>query len=222
MRVEAEYSTKPVVLSILFHLFVVTATMIGWPFLMKPAPTAQPLVIVDLVKLAPETNLSAQSGKAEASLEPEQEATLRKPPPPPPPPSPATDIVASSTPSPELKTTSETAEILPETLEAKPKLIPKPVAAPKAKPKFKKDAQPKTVNIKTPVSRPKKPKLSKQKQASELEKQLNKLAKKSQQRQKADAMNGVLQNLADAKLAREDEKTQKAIAKQAERRLRNL
>ena len=37
MRVEAEYSTKPVVLSILFHLCVVTATMIGWPFLMKPA-----------------------------------------------------------------------------------------------------------------------------------------------------------------------------------------
>ena len=70
------------------------------------------------------------------------------------------------------------------------------------------------MSIKTPISRPKRLEPTKQKQASELAKQLNKLAKKSQQRQKADAMNGVLQNLADAKLAREDEKTQKAIAKQ--------
>ena len=70
MQVEAEYSTKPVLLSIMFHLCVVTATMIGWPFLMRPAPTAQPLVIIDVVKLAPDTNLSAQSGKAKASPEP--------------------------------------------------------------------------------------------------------------------------------------------------------
>ena len=104
MRVDAEYSTRPVVLSILFHLCVVTVIMIGWPFLTKPAPTAQPLVIIDVVKLAPDTNLSAQSGKAMASPEPEQEATRRKPPPPPPPPptppSPATDNAASATPAP--------------------------------------------------------------------------------------------------------------------------
>ena len=218
MRIEAEYSTKPVMLSILFHLCVVTATIIGWPFLVKPAPTAQPLVIIDVVKLAPDTNLSAQSGKAKASPEPEQEATRRKPPPPPPPPppptppSPATDNVASATPAP--KPISQTAEILPEMPKAKPKPILKPIAAPKRKPKLKKAAQPKPVNIKTPISRPKRPTPSKQEQASELAKQLNELAKKSQQRQKADAMNGVLQNLAEAKLAKEDEKTQKAIAKQ--------
>ena len=212
MRVEAEYSTKPVVLSILFHLCVVTATMIGWPFLMKPAPTAQPLVIIDVVKLAPDTNLSTQSGKAKASPEPEQEATRRRPQPPPPPPptppSPATDNVASATPAP--KPISQTAEILPETPEAKPKPILKPVAAPEPKPKSKIAAQPKTVSIKTPISRPKRLEPSKQKQASELAKQLNKLAKKSQQRQKADAMNGVLQNLADAKLAIEGEKDRKS------------
>ena len=212
MRVEARYSTKPVALSILFHLCVVTATMIGWPFLMKPAPTAQPLVIIDVVKLAPDTNLSAQSGKAKASPEPEQEATRRKPQPPPPspptPPSPATDNVALASPAP--KPVSQNAEILPET----PKPILKSVAAPKPKPKSKIAAQPKTVSIRTPISRPKLPEPSKQKQALELAKQLNKLAKKSQQRQKVDAINGVLQNLADAKLVREDEKTQKAIAKQ--------
>ena len=59
MRFDSGYFLKPAVLSILFHLFVVTATMISWPFLVKPAPTAQPLVIVDIVKLAPKTNLSA-------------------------------------------------------------------------------------------------------------------------------------------------------------------
>ena len=213
MRIEAGYSTKPVVLSILFHLFVVTATMIGWPFLVKPTPTAQPLIIVDVVKLAPKTNLATQSGQAKVSPEPEQEATLRKPPPPPPP-SPPVDTGASVTPSPSPKPASQTTEILPETPKANPKPIFKPVAAPKPKPKPKKAAQPKKVSIKTPVSRPKRPEPSKQKQASELAKQLNKLAKKSQQRQKADAMNGVLQNLAEAKLAKEDEKTQKAIAKQ--------
>jgi outer membrane biosynthesis protein TonB len=111
---------------------------------------------------------------------------------------------------PSAKPALQTAEILPE----KPVAKPKPVVAPKPKPKSKKVAQSKTVSIKTPISRPKPPKPPKQKQASELAKQLNKLAKQSQQRQKADAMNGVLQNLAEAKLAKEDEKTQKAIAKQ--------
>ncbi|MBL81602.1 MAG: hypothetical protein CMM80_03505 [Rhodospirillaceae bacterium] len=213
MRIEAGYATKPVVLSILFHLFVVTAIMIGWPFLAKPTPTAQPLIIVDVVKLAPKTNLSAQSGKAKVSPEPEQEATRRKPPPPAPPPLPA-DTGASVTPSPLSKPASQTTEILPETTKAEPKPILKPVATPKPKPKPKKAAQSKTVSIKTPVSRPKRPEPSKQKQASELAKQLNKLAKKSQQKQRTDAMTGVLQNLAEAKLAKEDEKTQKAIAKQ--------
>ena len=63
--------TKPVVLSILFHLFLVTTIMFGWPYLVKPTPTTQQLVIVDIVQLAPKTNLSSQAGKAKASPEPE-------------------------------------------------------------------------------------------------------------------------------------------------------
>ena len=213
MRIKTGYSAKPILLSIVFHASVVTAATIGWPFIAKQKPTEQPLILVPVVKVVANTNLAAESGQIKASQEPEQEATRRKPPPPPPPPpSPATDNVALVTPAP--KPMSQTAEIFPETPEAKPKPILKPVATPKPKPKPKKAAQPKTVSVKTPISRPKRPAPSKQKQASELAKQLNKLAKKSQQRQKADAMNGVLQNLADAKLAREDEKTQKAIAKQ--------
>ena len=213
MRLSAGYLTKPIVLSILFHLFVVTATMVGWPFLLKPRPTAQPLVIVDIVKLAPKTNLSAQPGKAKASPEPEQEATRRKPPPPPPPsPPPPAESVASATPKPAStsKPAAQTAEILPETPAAKSKLV----AAPKPKPKPKAAAKPKTVNIKTPITRPKRPESSKQKQASELAEQLNKLAQKSQQKQRKDAMSGVLQNLAEASMAKEDNKKQKAIVKQ--------
>ena len=37
---------NPIVLSVLFHLFVVTATSIGWPFLSKPKPTNEPIYIL--------------------------------------------------------------------------------------------------------------------------------------------------------------------------------
>ena len=161
------YLTKPIVLSILFHLFVVTATMVGWPFLVKPTPTAQQLIIVDIVKLAPKTNLSEQAGKAKASPEPEKEATRRKPPPPPPaaPPSPAVEprrqprLSLCQLPS----RIAETAEILP----AK-SLLPKPKPhCVELKPKAA--AKRKTVNIKTPLSRPKRPERPKQKQVGEAE-----------------------------------------------------
>ena len=76
--IEAAYSAKPVVLSI---CFICVDSNNDWPaFSDEAAPTAQPLVIIDVVKLAPDTNLSAQSGKAQVSPEPEQEATSRKPP----------------------------------------------------------------------------------------------------------------------------------------------
>ena len=213
MRFGVGYLTKPIVLSILFHLLVVTATMVGWPFLVKPTPTAQPLIIVDIVKLAPKTNLSEQAGKAKASPEPEQEATRRKPPPPPPPPPaapppPAVEPIASATPQsvPAAKQVAETAEVLPEKSAAKPKPIA--VRKPKAA------ARPKSVNIKTPLSRPKWPERPKQKQVADSAERPNELARKSQQKQKADALNGVLQNLTQASLAKEDEKIQKATAKQ--------
>ena len=67
MRFDAGYLTKPFALSILFHLLVVAVTLIGWPFLAPPPPTAQPLVIVDMVKTVPKTNLAAEESKAKAS-----------------------------------------------------------------------------------------------------------------------------------------------------------
>ena len=215
MRFYAVRITKPVVLSILFHLFVVTAIMFGWPYLVKPTPTAQQLVIVDIVQLAPKTNLSSQAGKAKASPEPEKEATRRKPPPPPPPapPSPSAESEVSAPPEsvPAPQPNVQTAEILPAKPVAKPKPKPKPVTASKLKPKSA--TKRKTVNIKTPVSRPKRPERPKQKQVVEQAERLNELTRRSQQKLKADALNGVLQNLAQANLAKEDKKNQKATAK---------
>ena len=206
MRLDAGYLTKPFALSILFHLLVVAAAVIGWPFLSTPLPTAQPLIIVDMVKTVPKTNLAAADSKAKASPEPEQEATRRKPPPPPPPPPPAPppETVASAEPAPAPKPIVQKAEILPE----------KPVAAPKPKPQPKAEAKPKTVNIKTPLSRPKRPKKQPPQPVAKPATRPNELARKSQQKEKAEALNGVLQNLAQASLAKEDKKTQKATAKQ--------
>ena len=207
MRFDAGYLTKPFVLSILFHLLVVAVTLIGWPFLVTPPPTTQPLIIVDMVKTVPQTNLAAAESKAKASSEPEQEATRRKPPPPPPPappPPPPETVVAKAEPAPAPKPVVPDAEILPDKPVAVPKPKPKPVAAPK----------PKTVDIKTPVSRPQRPKQQPPKQVAQPATRPNELARKSQQKQKAEALNGVLQNLAQASLAKEDKKTQKATAKQ--------
>ena len=219
MRFDAGYLTKPFALSILFHLLVVAVAVIGWPFLATPPPTAQPLVIVDMVKTVPKTNLAAEESQAKASSEPEQEATRRKPPPPPPPPPPAPpppqpQQVAKAEPAPAPKPVVEKAEILLEKPKPVPKPKPKPVVAPKPKPKPKAAAKPKVVSIQTPVSRPQRPKQQQPKQVAQPATRPNELARKSQQKQKADALNGVLQNLTQASLAKEDEKIQKATAKQ--------
>ena len=216
MRFDTGYLTKPFALSILFHLLVVAVAVIGWPFLATPTPTAQPLVIVDMVKTVPKTNLAAADSKAKASSEPEQEATRRKPPPPPPPapPPPQPQQVAKAEPAPAPKPVVEKAEILPEKPKPVPKPKPKPVAAPKPKPKTKAAAKPKAVSIQTPVSRPQRPKQQQPKQVAQPATRPNELARKSQQKQKAEALNGVLQNLAEASLAKEDKKTKKATAKQ--------
>ena len=216
MRFDTGYLTKPFALSILFHLLVVAVSVIGWPFLATPTPTAQHLVIVDMVKTVPKTNLAAADSKAKASSEPEQEATRRKPPPPPPPapPPPQPQQVAKAEPAPAPKPVVEKAEILPEKPKPVPKPKPKPVAAPKPKPKPKAAAKPKAVSIQTPVSRPQRPKQQQPKQVAQPATRPNELARKSQQKQKAEALNGVLQNLAEASLAKEDKKTKKATAKQ--------
>jgi len=97
------------------------------------------------------------------------------------------------------------AEILPDKQVKPPKA--KPVSAPAARPVPPKLAeppkqrpqQPRTVSIDAPPARP------------------NKLIKKSQQKQKAQALSGVLQNLADVSKTKKADKNQKAKQKQKAR-----
>ncbi|MGB1182105.1 MAG: hypothetical protein ACPG4I_01705 [Candidatus Puniceispirillaceae bacterium] len=195
--------TRPLVQSALFHVLIVLFGMVGWPFLQDKDINAQPLIIVDVVATLPKTNLAA-SNSAKSSPEPEQEASRKKPPPPPPPPPPPEPQVSTKAPPPKpapLKPVIEKAEILPD----------KPVPVPQAKPE-RSAQKPKLVKVATPVSRPTPPK--KPKPAPSPVKRPNKLAQKSQQKEKAEAMNGVLQNLAQASLAKKADKTKKAQQKQ--------
>ena len=195
--------TRPLVQSMLFHVLVVALGLISWPFLQDKDTNAQPLIIVDVVATLPKTNL-ADSSAAKSSPEPEQEATRKKPPPPPPPPPPPEPKVAAKAPPAKPappKPVIEKAEILPD----------KPVPVPQAKPEPAAQ-KPKLVKVATPVSRPTPPKRAKP--APSPVKRPNKLAQKSQQKEKAEAMNGVLQNLAQASLAKKAEETKKAQQKQ--------
>ncbi len=48
---------RPLAFSAVFHLLVVLAFAIGWPFLSDREPMAQPLMIIDMVDIVPDTNL---------------------------------------------------------------------------------------------------------------------------------------------------------------------
>ena len=207
MRSEQLISKKTLVMSVVFHLLVAFSFSIAWPFIASPPTTAQPLVIVNMVDRVPETNLEAAKSKAPKASDVEQEATKKRPPlppppPPPPPPKPAPKVKPPEKP---VKAPVPDAEILPDKQVKPPKA--KPVSAPAARPVPPKLAeppkqrpqQPRTVSIDAPPARP------------------NKLIKKSQQKQKAQALSGVLQNLADVSKTKKADKNQKAKQKQKAR-----
>ena len=196
MQPMAYYLRQPIALSIGLHTLVVALFSVGLPLLNLDEIKVQPLVVVDVVRTVPNTNLaSSDSGGKEADKE--QQETRKKPPPPPPPPPPPAKVVQSK---PEPKTTSkavkDAAEILPEKTVSAPVARPKPnapqvkkrvVSAPASRPTL-----PKKIKPPTPKAKP------------------NKLAQQSRQKQKADALNGVLQNLAEATQAKEAEENRKA------------
>lgn len=208
---------RPLAFSAVFHLLVVLAFAIGWPFLSDREPLAQPLVIIDMVDIVPDTNLQSappieekQAAPAEEKPAPkiEKASSLTPPPPPPPapapppppPPPPAPTPPAPPPPAPAPEAPAK-AEILPD------KKIAAPVPRPKARP-----ATPQPTRVAAPQARPKPPKRPEKKQPA----RENKLAQKSQQKQKRDeALTGVLQNLAKAQAQRqvrqeEDDRKKKA------------
>ena len=205
MQRMAQFFKQPIALSLGFHILVVTLFTIGWPFFNSDETDIQPLIVVDIVRTVPNTNLAAaESGGKAADIE--QEETRKKPPPPPPPaPVPKPVVQAKPTPKAALKPVADAVEILPTKTVSAPVTRPKP-KAPQANKK----------PVSAPVSRPKPP----QKKAIPSPKvKPNKLAQKSRQKEKADALNGLLQNLAEATQAKEAEENQKAQKKALNKKL---
>lgn len=207
MQRMAQFFKQPIALSLGFHILVVTLFTIGWPFFNSDETDIQPLIVVDIVRTVPNTNLAAaESGGKAADVE--QEETRKKPPPPPPPPpAPVPKPVAQAKPTPKAtpKPVADAVEILPTKTVSAPVTRPKP-KAPQANKK----------PVSAPVSRPKPP----QKKAIPSTKvKPNKLAQKSRQKEKADALNGLLQNLAEATQAKEAEENQKAQKKALNKKL---
>ena len=210
MQRMAQFIRQPVALSLGFHVLVVTLFTAGWPFLTSDETDTQPLIVVDIVRTVPNTNLAGADSSGKAA-DVEQEETLKKPPPPPPPPAPVPKPVAQAKPAPKVapKPVADDAEILPSKIVSAPVARPKP-EAPKALKK------PVSAPVSAPVSRPKPP----QKKVTPVPKaKPNKLAEQSRQKEKADALNGLLQNLAEATQAKEAEENQKAQKKALNKQL---
>ena len=208
MQRMAQFFKQPIALSLGFHILVVTLFTIGWPFFNSDETDIQPLIVVDIVRTVPNTNLAtAESGGKAADIE--QEETRKKPPPPPPPPPPAPVpkpvAQAKLTPKAAPKPVADAVEILPTKIASAPVTRPKP-KAPQANKK----------PVSAPVSRPK-PQQNKAIPSPKVKP--NKLAQKSRQKEKADALNGLLQNLAEATQAKEAEENQKAQKKALNKKL---
>ena len=191
-------------ISVGFHVMVVTAMTITWPAFNKDIELEDPLIIIDMVDVAEITNIASASEGAPQD-EVDQDKARPKPPPPPPPPPPPKPKADIVEPSPEPKPTPQiddsAAEILPDKNTAE---VAKAVARPKPRPTPPKKKEPKPEP--KPAAKPKpkpapkpKPDLSK----------INELAQKSQaEKKRKDAANGVLQNLAEIQKTKEAEKKQ--------------
>ena len=224
--------SRPFLISVGFHLVFALLAVFGLPMLGRDLPEEMPLVRLEIVRDVPETNLI--EGDRPNTAKQAQEATVAKkppPPPPPPPPRPARSEPPPPPPEPEPDVEPEApaedpaAEILPETPVPKPK--PTKVQIPKPKPKPVAKPAPKPKPVTKPVSKPKRPTrpappVSKptpkpkpvetaspvpapplKSDANEaVANQVNKLV--NDNRKRSDAASGVLQNLAEAKVASED------------------
>ncbi len=221
--------SRPFIISVGVHVAFTLLVVFGMPMLGRDLPEEMPLLRLEVVRTVPETNLI--EGDKPSTAKEEQQATVARKPPPPPPPPPPPKPAAAAPPAPPPEPTAEpeapaedpAAEILPDKPVPKPKLAkldipkpkPKPAArvAPKAKPKpvMKPVSKPKLPSRPAPpapkpvpkpadTAKPTPPQKTKANDA--LASQLNKMVKDT--RKRADAATGVLQNLAEAKVAAKD------------------
>ena len=181
---------RSLIISVGLHVSVAVLAWIGLPSIKRDLPEEQPIVVMEMVQSVPTTNLT--QGDKPNTAKKEQKAAKSKKPPPPPPPAPPRAKPPAPKPvaKPSPKAPDPKAEILPQktTPEPKPKpAIAQPPAPPKSKPKT-------AATIKAPKRLPQSP-----------PKRINKLARqKASQKQREDALSGVMQNLAKAKAVSEE------------------
>ena len=181
---------RSLIISVGLHVSVAVLAWIGLPSIKRNLPDEQPIVVMEMVQSVPTTNLT-QDDKPNTAKKEQKAAKSKKPPPPPPPAPPrAKPPAPKPVAKPAPKAPDPKAEILPQKIT--PKLKPKsaiaqPPAPPKSKPKT-------TATLKAPKRLPQSP-----------PKRINKLARqKVLQKQREDALSGVMQNLAKAKAVSED------------------
>ena len=176
---------RSLIISVGLHVSVGVLAWIGLPSIKRDLPDEQPIVVMEMVQSVPTTNLT--EGDKPNTAKKEQKAAKSKKPPPPPPPAPPRAKPPAPKPvaKPAPKAPDPKAEILPQKVTPKPKpkpAIAQPPAPPKPKPKT-------TATLKAPKRLPQSP-----------PKRINKLARhKALQKQRKDALSGVMQNLAKAK-----------------------
>ena len=181
---------RSLIISLGLHVSIAVLAWIGLPSIKRDLPVEQPIVVMEIVQSVPTTNL--KEGNKPNTAKQEQKASRTKKPPPPPPAPPRVEPPAPKPPKikPKIKAPDPDAEILPQKVAPKSKPKPeivKPPAPPKAKPQ-------QTAKQKAPKRLPQTP-----------PKRVNKLAqKKALQKQRTEALSGVMQNLVKAKAVAED------------------
>ena len=216
-------TARPIVISIVMHCVVAVLAVIGLPSLSRDLPQDMPLVVMEVVQTVPETNLIEGNKQSTAKQEETPTTKRKQPAPPPKPPAPKLAAPPPSPPKPAPEPPSEPkpqksaaeAEVIPEKPVAKPKLstaeaVTAPKARPQPVPKSLPMPKPKREKKQASAPQPPAPKPALEKPAKPVKKpnhdalaaRVNKLVKDDKNRE--DAANGILQNLAKAKQQAED------------------
>lgn len=191
-------TSRPVIISIVLHTAIAVLFAVGLPSIKRKLPDEQPIIAMEIVQTVPISNLT-EGSKASTAKKAQEPAKRKNTPPPPPPPKAApkskpAKTVAKVKPKPVTapKAPDKAAEIIPEKSKPKPKIKPKsvPVKTPTPPKKKPKRAQTASVPTKLPKAPPRRE---------------NKLAKANKIKKKqAQALTGVMQNLAKAKQINKD------------------
>jgi len=197
---------RSLIISILLHTLVGTIAWFGLPSLKRDLPDEQPILLMEVVREVPKTNL--QEGDKLNTAKKETIATrLTKPKLSPRPKSKSAPEMVPESKAKQL--VDQTAEVIPEKIKPQPKMaLAQTPAPPKSKPRKK-------TRVDTPAKLPKSP-----------PKRINKIKlEQSRKKQQAKALSGLMENLAkitpvpkDAEKAKRD-KERKILAKKLEKSL---